>query len=141
MRRAARELLAVAALGALLAAPARAGVQRIEPSPAIGEMGSETVVTVITDRGTPLPGVVVRARPSGGKDVELGSTDQQGAVRFRPPAPGRYEFRAWLPQREVMLLALYEVLPQRRTWVWALICVPAGLVLLWLNLRRWRRGG
>ena len=90
-----------------------------------------------------MPGVIVRARPlSGveGQDDELGKTDQQGVVRFSPPAPGRYEFRAWLPERELTIVAPYEVLPQRRRWIWALVCIPAGLVLLWLNLRRGARG-
>jgi hypothetical protein len=104
-------------------------------------MGSDTVVTVITDKGAPVPGIVVHARPAGGEDVELASTDQQGAVRFSPPAPGRYEFRAWLPERELMIIAPYEVLPQRNRWIWALLCIPTGLVLLWLNLRRWGRSG
>lgn len=128
--------LALAALGALLAAPVRAEVQRIEFAPRLGEMGSHAVVKVITHEGAPMPGVVVRARPAGGEDVELGATDPEGAVQFSPVEAGRYELRAWLPEREVTIIAPYEVLPQRRRWVWALVCVPAGLVLLWRNLRR-----
>ena len=129
-----RCLLCVAALAARVVA----GAQFLEVQPELGEVGVSAAVSVRSHDKEPVAGVPVVVVPPHAPPVELGATDATGIVTFQPAAEGRYEFRATLPD-DVRLIALYDVRAVRSRWRLAMVCVPAGLVLLWLNVRR--RGG
>lgn len=120
-----------------LAAHVAAGAQFIEVQPELGEVGVSAAISVRSQAREPIAGVPVTVVPPHAPPVELGATDAAGMVAFEPPAEGRYELRATLPD-DVLLIALYDVRAVRSRWRLAMVCVPAGLVLLWLN---WRRRG
>ena len=112
--------------------------QHLEPVPQFGEVGGEVAVTLRARSGEAIAGVLVEALAPQGKVVRLGVTDDGGTVRFVPSEEGQWEFHAIPPDGEVLLITPYFVEGERRRWLWALLCVPAGLALLGLNLRRWR---
>lgn len=64
----------------------------------------------------------------------LGKTDEQGALRFDPSAPGLYAFSATL--QSVRCVAPVSVAASRARWLLALAAVPLGLALLYAQLRR-----
>ena len=112
--------------------------QWLEPAPAPAEVGQEVRVEVRAPSGEPLPGVRVELRQPDAPAVDLGSSDAEGVVRFRPPAAGDHELRAELPG-PVLLLTPLHVLPERRRWIWFAVLGPAGLALLVWNVLGLRR--
>lgn len=110
-------------------------LQVLDASPAVGEVGKETVV-MAREEGRPLPGLeVFLLDPAGGRRP-LGRTDAAGILRWRPRTAGAFELHARLPAGGPLLVLPYYAASRPRRWLWALVCVPAGLALLWANLRR-----
>jgi len=116
-------------------------VQVLEPVPAVVQAGDEVTVEVRATDGTALPGIAVRVQPPAGAPIELGETGAQGAVNFRPEQAGEYLLRAQIPRRQLVLAAPFRALPRPRRWVYILLCMPVGAVLLAWNLRRVIRRG
>ena len=120
-----------------LVAPATAQHIAIEPS--VGEVGSEIGVQVRMESGEPIPEVrMTVVTPSGGSE-ELGATDAQGVAMFTPSEAGLHQFRG-VPagSGDQVWIASLQVREPRSRWLLAVLCVPAGLVLLWWNFRRLR---
>jgi hypothetical protein len=114
-------------------------VQQLGTAPFPAEVGS--TVTITAQRaGQPLEGEGIVVRAPDGRQVNCGTTDRAGVVTFVPDAPGQYVYE--MTVGGVRVLAPHRVVPERRTWLAAFVCVPLGLALLWRNLRpaRGRRG-
>ena len=109
--------------------------QTLVPAPEPGEVGGEVTLRVRDAAGNPLPGVAVQVCGPGGERAAIGSTDAAGVARFRPEMAGAHELRAELPGG-LLLITPYTVLAPARRWTYVLVCVPAGILLLWWNLRR-----
>ena len=125
--------LATVALGLLC--------QSIEPLPGLAELGQEVTVTVTSVTSEPVVRQLVVALDPSGSQVQLGETDANGEVVFVPDQVGDWELRADLTGGKLRLIRLLSVVPAPRRWLYALICVPIGLLLLWTNLRVRRRVG
>lgn len=110
-------------------------LQVLEASPAVGEAGAETVV-VARDEGRPMAGLEISVLDPGAALRPIGRTDVHGVLRWRPEASGAFELHARATAEGPLLVLPYYVAPRPRRWLWALVCVPAGLALLWANLRR-----
>ncbi len=106
---------------------------QLQAQPYPCEAGQQAVLTA-TERGAPLQGVeVVVEDPAGGSTV-LGPTDAAGQVRFAPPSEGVYRF---VVQRDqARWVAPLQVVAQPRRFLYAAVCGPLGLLLLWRALRR-----
>jgi len=135
--RAAKAAVAVALVFACVAASPRA--QHVDLSPAFAEVGSDITATVWQGPQQPLAGVVVVVLPPQGDAVEVGPTDAAGRARFRPVVPGIHEFRVSPDGRDEVWITPYQVRPHRLRWLYALVCLPLGLALLWANVRLIRR--
>ena len=102
----------------------------VEPFPA--EVGSTVTVRASRD-GQPLAGEGIAVRAPDGRQVRCGTTDRDGVVEFVPDLPGQYVYE--MTVGGVRVLAPHRVVPERRGWLAAFVCVPLGLALLWGNLR------
>ena len=71
--------------------------------------------------------------PDGSRRV-IGSTDAEGLMRFTGEAVGMHAFSATIDG--VRCVAPVILAQARNRWLLAIVCVPLGLVLLWLNVRR-----
>lgn len=109
--------------------------QSIEPVPAIGQVGEGVTITVRSATGEAMSGVPVQVRLPGGEVVEVGGTDDQGSVLCVLDDVGTHELRAAVPPGGVSLIRPYAVLAPARRWAFALVCLPAGVLLVWWNLR------
>jgi hypothetical protein len=110
-------------------------VQQLGIAPFPAEVGSTVTITAERAR-QPLAGEAIAVRAPDGRQVKCGTTDARGVVTFVPDAPGQYVYE--MTVGGVRVLAPHRVVPQRRTWLAAFVCVPLGLALLWQNLRRAR---
>ena len=122
--------------------------QWLEPSPSAGVVGSTTVITAHDGEGMPLVGLEIQARRPDGSRGKVGVTDDKGEVSYLPSAEGQHEFLATLPGKTaarkeadegLQLLTPYRVVGRSWRWLWALFCVPVGLLLLISNINRGRR--
>ncbi|MEM7202746.1 MAG: carboxypeptidase-like regulatory domain-containing protein [Planctomycetota bacterium] len=115
--------------------------QQLEAVPARGEIGEPMVVIVRAANGEPVVGVPVQVRGPDGNVVAIGASDATGGVEFVPDAVGTYELRARLEPSAGAVILIHavavEAAPQR--WVYVLLCMPAGVVLLWHLVRPGRR--
>jgi len=109
-------------------------LQQLEVTPFPAEAG-EPVSIRLTTGDAPQPGVAVAVELPDGSRRPVGSTDAKGEVRYVPVEPGLYCYRAELGGTRI--LAPHRVVPARRRWLAALICVPLAL---WCGLRLWRTG-
>lgn len=108
-------------------------MQQLTVRPYPVTVGDPVTVRAAVD-GQPIAGLAVAVEDPAGLRRELGPTDADGEVRAEVAVPGLHRFDA--EHRGVRLVAPLPVLPERRRWLWALVCVPLGLALLW---RIWRR--
>lgn len=117
--------------------------QFLEAEPEMARPGDEVVVSVLDAARAPLAGVPVAVRHPDGEVVRLGVADAAGQARFSVTVAGDYEFHATLgtPAAPLRLIRPYSVLPPSRRWVYVLLCLPAGVLLLWWNLRNALAGG
>jgi len=113
--------------------------QHIDVSPWVGEVRSDIVATVWSGQSKPVAGIMVTVRTPAGADVEVGPTGPDGTVRYQPQVAGAHQFRVHPAGRDEAWVTPFEVRPERSRWLWALVCVPLGAALAWLNLRRLRR--
>lgn len=110
--------------------------QFLEPVSSPAEVGVPAAVRAVDARGAPLVALQVSVRTPAGELLPIGTTGPDGTVAFAPAAPGDYELRARLPADGALLITpLRVVLPPRR-WLWAIVCTPLGLALLWTHWRR-----
>ncbi len=109
--------------------------QQLTPTPEIAVPGDAVRVVVEDASGAPIAAVPVDVCMPGGDVVRLGIAGADGSVQFTPVEAGDYELRAELPDTGVRLLRPYTVLPAPRRWLYVLLCLPAGVLLLAWNLR------
>jgi hypothetical protein len=82
----------------------------------------------------PIAGMSITAELPDGTVRQLGATDIAGEVRFSPAVPGMLHIVA--VRAGARWVAPLQVVPVAPRWLYALVCVPLGLVLLVRNLRR-----
>ena len=124
----------------LLAFPLLLVCQGLELEPTVGFPAEELVVRVTGSEGKPLAGVAVEVRTPAGESRGLGRSDSRGEVIYVPDDVGVYEFRARLAAGPLIVVTCHVVARPRR-WLHAILWTPLGLLLVWVNLRRWRYGG
>jgi hypothetical protein len=83
-------------------------------------------------------GIAVSLELPDGSSRELGVTDAFGVLKFQPEVPGQHAFSASISG--VRCVASLPIAPARNRWLLAIVCVPLGLALLWLQIRRLRAG-
>jgi len=112
-------------------------LQQLEPLPFPAEVGGTVTVRATGREGRPLPQLAIAVELPDGARAELGATDAAGAVTFVPTQPGTHVFAAeW---QGVRLLSPDCVVPKQTRWLYALACVPLGLLLGWRHLLALRR--
>lgn len=79
-------------------------------------------------------GVMVSLELPDGTSREIGVTDASGLVKFHPEVPGQHAFSADISG--VRCVASLPIAPARDRWLLAIVCVPLGLAVLWLQIRR-----
>jgi hypothetical protein len=120
--------------------------QSIEPAPAEAEVGDDVRVVVRSADGRVVPGAAVEVRVPDGQVLALGRTAPDGAVDYCPSESGTHELRVVLPagapasDPPVLVIRPFAVRPKWDRWGYVLVCVPAGVVLLWRTLRLVRGG-
>ncbi len=115
--------------------------QFLEPVPKQAEVGDSVRVELRGVEPQRRSGQLVDLHRPDGTTQELGPTNADGAVHFVPDVPGDYSLHTEVDG--VLLLTPFRAVERPRRWLYALWCLPAGLVLLGLNaagLRRDRRG-
>jgi hypothetical protein len=122
-------------------------LQQLTVGPAPSSVGQELVVRA-TVLGEPAvkpgsaaeavpeaaAGVVVSLELPDGTSRELGVTDASGLLKFHPEVPGQHAFSADLSG--VRCVASLPIAPARNRWLLAIVCVPLGLAVMWLQIRR-----
>lgn len=109
-------------------------VQQLQVAPFPVELGQEVVVQAMAADRRALANLPITIEHEDGTRHLLGTTDAAGELRYAPTVVGSCCFRAEVDG--ALLLAPDHVLPPRRRWLYALLCVPLGLALLWHHLRR-----
>lgn len=112
-----------------------AACQFLEPVTSPAEAGAPAALRAVDARGAPIVALAVTVRTPAGELLPIGSTGVDGMVTFVPAEPGDYELRARLPAGDALLIAPLRVVAPPRRWLWAMLCVPIGLALLWLHAR------
>lgn len=108
-------------------------LQQLSVAPSPCEVGVPAVVRA-TGGDKPIPGLAVVVESSDGEVVELGLTDANGEVRYVPSKVDHVHFVA--VRDRVRWVAPLHVVPAPKRWLYAAVCMPLGLVLLWRALRR-----
>ena len=80
------------------------------------------------------PGVEVEIELPDGMTRVLGVTDSDGLLRFTPTSVGLHAFSASI--HGVRCVTTIPIAPARNRWLLGIVCVPLGLAVLWLQLRR-----
>lgn len=124
--------------------------QQLTVGPAPASVGEELVLrATIAKDGEPVAagvppvqtaaeGVAVTLALPDGSTRDVGTTDASGALRFRPEVAGQHAFVATIDG--VRCLASLAVAPARNRWLLGIVCVPLGVALLWLQVRRLAAG-
>jgi len=121
-------------IAVLLLAP-----QRLDPPKHVAYVGDAVVLRAVDRSGRPAAAIPVRVRVAGATEpVSIGVTNRDGELRYVPGAAGRCEFHGQFPDGP-LVIAVYHVAARPARWIYALVLTPLGLLLVWLNLRRWRR--
>lgn len=111
--------------------------QRLDPPKDVAHPGDPVRVQAIDKAGAPLKGIPVRIVDPGGKTLRL-TADVQGRVLFTPEQVGVFEMHMQVPDGP-HVIATYRVVARPRRWLYAAILTPLGLLLLYMNLRRFTR--
>lgn len=69
---------------------------------------------------------------------ELGATDADGAVAFTAVMAGPHVFSATINGARCVASVAFGA--ARKPWLLAIVCVPLGLALLWVYVRRMLAG-
>lgn len=110
--------------------------QRLDPPKDVAYPGDPVVVQAIDSAGAPLVGVSVQVVTPTGKVAAL-TSDSGGKIVFTPAEAGRFELRMQVlngPQ----VISVYRVVARPRRWIYALVLTPLGLLLIYVNLRRFQ---
>ncbi len=113
--------------------------QHLELAPQVVELGQEVEVRAVDSQGGPIPGLPVDVVLPDGDLPALGVTGSSGVVQLETHQEGLHELRAEMPDGGPLLVTPFRVVSRPRRWLFALVCVPLGLVLLWRNLKTVRR--
>ena len=122
-------------------------LQQLTVGPVPSSVGQELVVRA-TELGEPVAnpgsaadvvreavaGVMVSLELPDGSLREIGLTDAAGLLKFRPEVPGQHAFSADLSG--VRCVASLPIAPARNRWLLGFVCVPLGLAVMWLQMRR-----
>lgn len=112
-------------------------LQQLDVTPFPAEVGAPVVVRATDAAERPLVGLPVTVDCPDGHRVPVGETDAAGEARYQPRLAGSYCYRTEVGA--TLLLAPHEVIAPRRQWLYAWVCTPLGLALLWRHLRRYPR--
>ena len=112
--------------------------QHLEVSPKAAELEQTVEVRAVDANRRPLPDLAVSVELPDGSQSPLGSTNAAGVLPYRVHQVGLHVFEAAMPNG-TRLLAPYQVRDRRSRWPYALVCIPLGLVLGYVNMRRLRR--
>lgn len=120
------------------------GLQSLEPTDYLPELGSEVRIHARGANDEPLPGLALRETARGSEARSIGVTAADGSLVYRPTRLGPIEVRAAHPGREsgdapIELVAVLEVQPARGGPGIAWWAVPIGMLLAghgWYRARR-----
>lgn len=104
----------------------------VDPYPA--RLEQPVTVRASAADGTPIAGLEVQLAGPDGVERSAGTTDAAGRLTVVIEAAGHHRLAA--THEGVRLVAPLVVLADRPRWLYALVCVPLGLVILY---RLWRR--
>lgn len=108
-------------------------LQQLTVAPYPSEAGAPVVVQLRSAAG-PIAGQPLRLELASGEVTDLGATDAGGQLHTVAPAAGLHRITGSLG--EVRIVVPWQVVPVPPRWLYAVVCVPLGLGLLWRNLRR-----
>jgi hypothetical protein len=110
----------------------------LQVSPYTIELGQPIDLFVRSREGeSAIRGIPVEAMQPDGSTQRIGTTEDGGHLRFQPTAIGEWVFA--IQDGKARVVAPMRVLPARNRWIYGIVCVPLGLVLLVAIARRWRR--
>ncbi len=101
------------------------------------EVGQTAVFSAEQD-GEPIAALQVVIERPDGSSWDVGATDANGKVAFVPTTAGQHMCVA--RRGRVRWVAPLQVVRAPMRWLYAAVCTPLGLTLLWLSLRRRRVG-
>ena len=110
-------------------------LQQLSVSPSPCEVGAPVAVRAAAE-GKPIADLAVVVELADGSRIDVGATDLNGEVRFVPQAEGLVHFVATRDRSR--WIAPLPVVPAPRRGLYAMVCMPLGIVLLWRALRRAR---
>ena len=113
--------------------------QHLELAREVLEPEQAVEVRAVDAAGGAIAGLPVDVVLPDGSRLSLGVTGPDGVVQLRTSRVGLHELQARLPNGGPLLITGFHVVPAPRRWLYALVCVPLGLVLLFSNLRGLRR--
>jgi len=99
------------------------------------EVGQTAVFSAEQD-GKPIAGLQVVVERPDGSAWDVGTTDAGGKVSFVPTTEGRHVCVA--RRDRARWVAPLQVVKAPMRWLYAAVCTPLGLALLWTSLRRKR---
>jgi len=111
--------------------------QGLSASPETAEVGQAVQVVASSADGSPAAAMAVWVVQPDGERIALDAAGSAGAT-FEPRQVGVHRFEA-VAENGARWVLTYEVRPVVRRWLYALSCVPVGLVLLYAAGRRLRR--
>ncbi len=115
--------------------------QHLEHTPEVVELGQEVEVRAVDSQRGPIAGLPVDVVLPDGSLQALGVTSSSGVLHLETHQEGLHELRAELPDGGPLLVTPFRVVSRPRRWLFVLVCVPLGLVLLWRNLKTAARPG
>ncbi len=116
--------------------------QHLELDRQVVEPEQEVEVRAMDSAGEAIADLPVDVVLPDGNLRSLGATAADGFLQFRSSQLGQHELRAQLPLGGALLVTSFQVVDRPPVWLYALVCIPLGLSLLYLNVRRmqrWRR--
>jgi hypothetical protein len=110
-------------------------LQQFSVAPFPCEVGQTAVFSAEQD-GKPIAGLQVVVERPDGSAWDVGATDAAGKVAFVPTSAGQH---LCVARRErARWVAPLQVVKKPMRWLYAAVCTPLGLALLWTSLRRRR---
>ena len=110
-------------------------LQQLSVLPYPCEVGHPAVFAA-REAGAAVVGLPIVVEQPDGSVRDAGLTDKDGKVQFVPESAGRHLFVA--KKGETRWVAPLQVVAAPRRWLYAAVCTPLGLALLWNSLRRRR---
>jgi hypothetical protein len=113
-------------------------LQQFVVAPFPCEVGQQAVFSAVAADGKPMAGLTVVVERPDGSAWDVGATNAAGEVRFVPTDAGRHLCVA--KSGGSRWIAPLQVVKAPMRWLYAAVCTPLGLVLLWKSLRRRKHG-